>query len=47
MLLRVLESRWLDSVETQDAGTVPIYPGAQSAMLEPLQHTYVDPKTCT
>lgn len=29
MLLWVLESHWLDSVKTQDAGTILRYPGAQ------------------
>jgi len=38
MLLLVMGSQWLDSVMTQDAGITPTRPGAQSAMLEPLQH---------
>lgn len=38
MLLLVMESQWLDSVMTQDAGITPTRPAAQSAMLEPLQH---------
>ena len=38
MLLLVMESQWLDSVTTQDAGIILTRPVAQSAMLEPLQH---------
>jgi len=38
MLLLVMESQWLDSVTTQDAGIILTHPVAQSAMLEPLQH---------